>query len=384
ITLVPPQDVGLPGCRGVPEAPRGRISDYNALMLLRLCKPRLLVAGAREVVNCMLGDPTLLRPDLALSKMLGVEDRKLPVLVWTQHQRDVGGEVVSAARVSGLAGITRVVVAPIQCKVSGGGAGEAGVPPLATVLANAVQQGGWVLVQGAESPAVLPTLLAAMTSLGSPDVKVHDDFRLIVTVGVGKEEPSDLILLARPLYAHPAHTLPATLTALAALINGHHYRHHYLGSSWRRAVWQVATAHTIIIVTRYWHSHPPPAATPHPPTLTPRTQVASTRPPSSPTPTRATGEPGKETTGYQGLDGHLSLEEVTVTWSCLTKLSLERSLDDETLVQFLGVMYGRREAWQEAVCTLPREVGLVSKEAALSIVSAHLTACLQDLHNLTL
>nr|XP_045596412.1 uncharacterized protein LOC123757069 [Procambarus clarkii] len=263
--------------------------------------------------------------------------------------------------------------------------GNRRAPPLEVVLSSAAQQGGWVLVQGAESAAVLPTLLAAMTYLASPDVKVHEDFRMVVTVGVGKETASDLTLLARPLYGPPAPTLPATLASLAALINGHNYRHHYLGSSWRRAVWQVAAAHTICAVTRYWHGHPSPVPTPCPPTLTPRTQVAVTRPSSStPTPPPTGGKQEVEVLGWLGLDGHLNLEEVTVTWACLAKLSLERSLDDETVVQFLGLVYGRRAWWEECARTLPGEVGLVSREAALTIVSAHLTTSLPHLHNLTL
>ncbi|KAG7169288.1 hypothetical protein Hamer_G022250, partial [Homarus americanus] len=207
---------------------------------------------------------------------------------------------------------------------------------------------------GAESLSVLPTLLSAMTSLGSPDVKVHEDFRLVVTVGVGKAAPSDLTLLARPLYAQPAPTFPATLAALAALINGHNYRHHLitnLGVSWRRAVWQVAAAHTINTVTRHWHGHTIPEPSPQPSTHTPRTQIATTCPstPTTPTPSLSMGEtePG---VGYVGLDGYINLDEVTSAYICLNKLSLDWPLSDETVVQFLDVVYGRRESWQEAVC----------------------------------
>ncbi|KAK4322748.1 hypothetical protein Pmani_006544 [Petrolisthes manimaculis] len=146
------------GSKGPVEAPRGRISDFNALMLLRLTKPRMLVAGAREVVNSMLGDPSLLWPDLSLSRMLGVEERKLPVLVWTDHGRDVAREEDGEVECCG----TGLVL-------------EAGSPTLSIVLANVVQQGGWVVVQGAESRVVLPTLLEAITSLDSPDIKVSDE-----------------------------------------------------------------------------------------------------------------------------------------------------------------------------------------------------------------
>lgn len=42
---------------------------------------------------------------------LGTEERKLPVLVWSDYGRDVGGEVLAAAHARGVAGITRVIVA---------------------------------------------------------------------------------------------------------------------------------------------------------------------------------------------------------------------------------------------------------------------------------
>ncbi|XP_042865648.1 uncharacterized protein LOC122249112 [Penaeus japonicus] len=368
--------------------PRGRISDFNALMLLRIAKPRQLVAGAREVVNIMLGDPSLLRPDLALGKLLGPEERKLPVLVWADYGRDVAGEVIAAAHARSVAGITRVIMATPAEKA--GELDSVGVPNLASLLVNSVQQGGWIIVQGAESPSVLSTLLGAMTSLGSPDVKVHEDFRLVVTVSVTKAAPPDLTLLARPLYSQPAPTIPATLAATSTLINMHNYRHHYSGARWRRAVWQVAAAHTITSVTRHWHGHPPPP--PVPPTHTPRTQMASgsSRPTStSPLPLTPTlellDEPeAKPSQGHSGLDGFVNLEELTGTLKCLYKLSLEHTLDDDTVVYFIGVVYGQQKAWQEIVCSIPGEVGVVSKDAALSIVTAHLTACLQDLHNLTL
>ncbi|XP_047493548.1 dynein axonemal heavy chain 6-like [Penaeus chinensis] len=381
-------EVGLTGSRGPAEMPRGRISDFNALMLLRIAKPRQLVAGAREVVNIMLGDPHLLRPDLALGKLLGPEERKLPVLVWADYGRDVAGEVIAAAHARSVAGITRVIMATPAEKA--GELDSVGVPNLASLLVNSVQQGGWIIVQGAESPSVLSTLLGAMTSLGSPDVKVHEDFRLVVTVSVTKAAPPDLTLLARPLYSQPAPTIPATLAAAATLINMHNYRHHYSGTRWRRAVWQVAAAHTIASVTRHWHGHPPPP--PVPPTHTPRTQMASgpSRPSSAsplpPTPTlELLDEPeAQASAGHVGLDGYVNLEELTGTLKCLYKLSLEYVLDDDTIVHFLAVVYGQQKAWQEIVCSIPGEVGVVSKEAAQSIVTAHLTACLQDLHNLTL
>ncbi|KAK3885101.1 hypothetical protein Pcinc_010652 [Petrolisthes cinctipes] len=518
-------DVGLSGSKGPVEAPRGRISDFNALMLLRLTKPRMvssqgrpvLVAGAREVVNSMLGDPSLLWPDLSLSRMLGVEERKLPVLVWTDHGRDVAGEVLAAANTRGVAGNTRVIMAPAPSQRGGEveccGTGlvlEAGSPTLSTVLANAVQQGGWVVVQGAESRVVLPTLLEAMTSLDSPDIKVHDDFRLVVTVGLGRAAPSDLTLLARPLYATPSPTLPSTLTAAAALMDSYYYRHHYLGSAWRRAVWQVAAVHTIITVTRQWCSytstittqitpplrHPgtpdthittvnhiasqPTSPSPTQPTHSPDTHTTTIqptssiprRPPSSSTPPNPPtktqgglgeeskveeerddlgeeqmademgkkweevrrGESGKEKevkepnegelkekfgkytesdkdeplqdtcthpvdktvkksarslTAVGGmkdssLEGHTSLQHLSLTYNCLAKLSLERVLDDSTVTTFLSAVYGRREVWQGVVACLPREVGRVSREAALSIVTSHLTTSLSALHNITL
>nr|XP_027212731.1 uncharacterized protein LOC113805867 [Penaeus vannamei] len=425
-------EVGLTGSRGPAEMPRGRISDFNALMLLRIAKPRQLVAGAREVVNIMLGDPHLLRPDLAkylkehlfnvlnlgcqntvkvlnvdlhefylifpssinyqLTEVfrLGPEERKLPVLVWADYGRDVAGEVIGAAHARSVAGITRVIMATPAEKA--GELDSVGVPHLASLLVNSVQQGGWIIVQGAESPSVLSTLLGAMTSLGSPDVKVHEDFRLVVTVSVTKAAPPDLTLLARPLYSQPAPTIPATLAAAATLINMHNYRHHYSGARWRRAVWQVAAAHTIASVTRHWHGHPPPPSVP--PTHTPRTQIASgpSRPssasplPPTPTPTpELLDEPeARPSPGHVGLDGYVNLEELTETLKCLYKLSLDYALDDDTVVHFLAVVYGQQRAWQEIVYSIPGEVGVVSKEAAQSIVTAHLTACLQDLHNLTL
>ncbi|KAK4320731.1 hypothetical protein Pmani_008437 [Petrolisthes manimaculis] len=89
---------------------------------------------------------------------LGVEERKLPVLVWTDHGRDVAREEDGEVECCG----TGLVL-------------EAGSPTLSIVLDNVVQQGGWVVVQGAESRVVLPTLLEAITSLDSPDIKVSDE-----------------------------------------------------------------------------------------------------------------------------------------------------------------------------------------------------------------
>ena len=48
------------------------------------------------------------------------------------------------------------------------------------------------------------------------------------------------------------------------------------------------------------------------------------------------------------------------------------------------VVYGRRMAWRRPVLSLPREVGLVAREAALTIVASHLTNCLPRVHNLNL
>lgn len=114
------------------------------------------------------------------------------------------------------------------------------------------------------------------------------------------------------------------------------------GARWRRAVWQVAAAHTIASVTRHWHGHPPPP--PVPPTHTPRTQIASgpSRPSSAsplpPTPTlELLDEPeAQPSPGHVGLDGYVNLEELTGTLKCLYKLSLEYALDDDTVVHFLG------------------------------------------------
>ncbi|KAK8381811.1 hypothetical protein O3P69_015079 [Scylla paramamosain] len=455
-------DVGLSGSRGMAEAPRGRISDFNALMLLRISKPRLksiqhsgsltncvyvpldpfivvaatatvaamvmvavavvaqLVAGAREVVNSTLSDTSLLKPDLSLVRMLGQEERKQPVLVWTDYGRDVGEEVLGVAQARGLGGITRVITAPTRTKEEAGG--EMGRPPLAALLGTVVQQGGWVLVQGADSPEVLPTLLGAMTNLESPDIKVsareegeghggwgakgqggrdgglrsrvHEDFRLLVSVSEDKTAPSDLTLLGRPLFAPPAPTLSATLAAVAALFSSHDYSHHYLGGAWRRAVWQVATAHTIIAVTRHWQGNPSLPLRP-PSTHTPRTQVASEERSLTPSTTSGVGDEAEEKDGdedeeeggvgeHRSLNGHLSLAMVGQTLACLHNLSLQWPLDDPTLITFLDVVYGRRKMWRRPVLSLPREVGLVSREAALSIVTSHLTSCLPRLHNLTL
>ncbi|KAK4312614.1 hypothetical protein Pmani_015956 [Petrolisthes manimaculis] len=180
---------------------------------------------------------------------------------------------------------------------------EAGSPTLSIVLANVVQQGGWVVVQGAESRVVLPTLLEAITSLDSPDIKVHNDFRLVVTVGLGRAAPSDLTLLARPLYATPSPTLPSTLTAAAAIMDSYYYRHHYLGSAWRRAVWQVAAVHTIITVTRQWCSYTSTITTQITPPLhhpgTPDTHITTVNhiasQPTSPTPIQPTHSPDTHT-----------------------------------------------------------------------------------------
>ncbi|KAK4306215.1 hypothetical protein Pmani_021942 [Petrolisthes manimaculis] len=84
------------------------------------------------------------------------------------------------------------------------------------------------------------------------------------------------------------------------------------------------------------------------------------------------------------LEGHTSLEHLSLTYNCLAKLSLERVLDDSTVTTFLSAVYGRREVWQGVVACLPREVGRVSREAALSIVTSHLITSLSALHNMTL
>ena len=61
--------MGLAGSRGAPEVPRGRISDFSALLLLRLARPRLLVQGARDVVTAMLGEMAVAKPDLSLDAL---------------------------------------------------------------------------------------------------------------------------------------------------------------------------------------------------------------------------------------------------------------------------------------------------------------------------
>ncbi|KAK4318528.1 hypothetical protein Pmani_010469 [Petrolisthes manimaculis] len=446
----------------------------------------------------------LVNPDVTELAWLGVEERKLPVLVWTDHGRDVAREVLAAANTRGLAGNTRVIMAPAPSQEDGEveccGTGlvlEAGSPTLSTVLANVVQQGGWVVVQGAESRVVLPTLLEAMTSLDSPDIKVrrasrqpirvnvcregqvrrasrqpirvnvcregqvHDDFRLVVTVGLGRAAPSDLTLLARPLYATPSPTLPSTLTAAAAIMDSYYYRHHYLGSAWRRAVWQVAAVHTIITVTRQWCSytstittqitpplhHPgtpdthittvnhiasqPTSPTPIQPTHSPDThtiiQTTSSiprRPPSSSSPpnppTKTQGGSGEESKVEEERDDHGEEQiddEMGENWEGVrrgesgrmekevketnegelkeefgkaTESDKDESIQDTCIhpvdktVKKSGAVYGRREVWQGVVACLPREVGRVSREAALSIVTSHLITSLSALHNMTL
>ncbi|XP_068222058.1 dynein axonemal heavy chain 6-like [Palaemon carinicauda] len=386
-------EVGLLGSKGRIEAPRGRISDFNALMLLRLTKPQMMMAGARELVNCMLGDPSLHKPELALTKLLGSDERKYPVLVRSDYGRDVAGEVLAAALTRGLAGITRVIMPTTSHKVNP--LEKVGTAHLSTVLLNAIQQGGWIVVQGAESPAVLPTLLEAMTNLASPDVKVQEDFRLVVTVSVADECPCDLTLLARPVHLQPASTFLATLSAISALINHHHYRHHYLGVEWRKAIWKAAAVHTISTVCRYWQAYPKASRQPSSSTLTPRTQVASIKSQSSqenPSPfdsslqlERGTEAPGRPREGGgAGLDGHINLGEISTTFSYLYNLSLSHPLSDDTLQSFLGVTYGGEDTWSEVISSMPEEVGVVSREAAVSIVGAHIASCLQSIHSLAM
>ncbi|XP_066941286.1 LOW QUALITY PROTEIN: uncharacterized protein [Macrobrachium rosenbergii] len=396
-------EVGLLGSKGHPEAPRGRISDFNAFMLLRLTKPQMMVAGARELANCMLGDPTLHKPDLALTKLLGSDERKYPVLVRSDYGRDVAGEVLASAQARGLAGITRVIMPTTAQKVNP--LEKVGVAHLATVLLNAIQQGGWIVVQGAESPAILPTLLEAMNKTFFPNrivlcFQVHEDFRLVVTVGVADESPCELTLLARPVHLQPAPTFLATLSTIATLINHHHYRHHYLGAEWRRAIWKAAAVHTMSTVCRHWQSHPKPSLQPAP-TLTPRTQVSSLKSqPSLENPSlldsslrwqRECECEARPRGG--GLDGHINLCEISTTFSYLYNLSLSHPLSDDTLRCFLGAstkhgetvsVVRREETWGEVISSMPEEVGVVSKEAAVSIVSAHIASCLPNIHSLAM
>ncbi|KAK3850853.1 hypothetical protein Pcinc_042467 [Petrolisthes cinctipes] len=70
------------------------------------------MAESCEVVNSMLGDPSLLWPDLSFSRMLGVEEGKLLVLVGTDHGCDVAGEILATAHIRGVADNTRVKMIP--------------------------------------------------------------------------------------------------------------------------------------------------------------------------------------------------------------------------------------------------------------------------------
>ncbi|KAK7051690.1 hypothetical protein SK128_023320 [Halocaridina rubra] len=145
-----------------------------------------------------------------------------------------------------------------------------------------------------------------------------------------------------------------------------------LGAVWRRAVWKVAAVHTIISVTRYWRqTHPLPS--PQHPTATPRTQVSQIKEQPSPrgTPIPCLKLDAQELPGCRGLDGYLNLGEVVTTLANLYKLSL------------LGVTYGDTEVWHDVIVSLPEEVGVVSKEAAVSIVSGHIATYLPNVHAIT-
>ncbi|KAK4321500.1 hypothetical protein Pmani_007696 [Petrolisthes manimaculis] len=138
--------------------------------------------------------------------------------------------------------------------------------------------------------------------------QVHNDFRLVVTVGLGRAAPSDLTLLARPLYATPSPTLPSTLTAAAAITVTTRdititppLHHPGTPDTHITTVNHIASQPTSPTPTQPTHS-PDTHTIIQPTSSIPRRPPSSSSPPNPPTKTQ--GGPGEESKVEEERDDH--------------------------------------------------------------------------------